>query len=100
MTDSYLALEGVAYYTDGQPLHRARTMGAGCVATCVLNLMLIVAIGRYSGAQAGNCFLGASAWTSVSALVTCKHVEVLGASHAETLTYVHCSTPPLPVLMQ
>ncbi|KIZ04425.1 hypothetical protein MNEG_3536 [Monoraphidium neglectum] len=45
MTDSFLALEGVGNYADGQPLHRARTMGAGCVATGLLNLLMIVAIG-------------------------------------------------------
>jgi hypothetical protein len=39
-------LEGVGNYADGQPLHRARTMGAGCVATGLLNLLMIVAIGR------------------------------------------------------
>jgi hypothetical protein len=43
---SLAQIQGLAAYDDGSALDRARNMGAGCVAVALLNLLLIIALGR------------------------------------------------------
>jgi len=43
--DTSLAVENIAYYEDGQPVHRGRTLTAGSIMTAVADLLIVFVLG-------------------------------------------------------
>jgi len=44
-SDSFLTGQRLPAFAGGQPMHRARTMTAGCIMTTVANIFLLLALG-------------------------------------------------------